>query len=383
MTHPVETVAFIHGDRHVPAKSVPRRAQALHDAGIDMVGFAHQLGNFIPDQLWTAQNAPLATRMGDPDSFNDAFLSAAHTAGSISDVGLTVNTDAIRTGPAQLIQMMMTLAHMTQGRTLFNIGGGEIKSLNPYGYKRSQGLKRLEDLLNVFTRFWESDEPISYQGHYWNLDKAFLGGAKPYKPRIHTMGGGPKIMDLATSFCDGFTTALPCAWPTPEHAADSIAQLKRDVADKGRDPDKFDIFVQAIVLLHEDEDVIARAMENPIIRWIAAMWGRIQPNCTWEESGLVSPVPADWSYHLHFRPHDTDDSWLEEVVGKTTPDHVAAGYLCGTPAQVADQLQSYVEAGATIVAPLDFLSLVLDPDDGGSIRRVIECTNRLKTLAAV
>lgn len=383
VTHRVETVAFTSGDRHLPADAVARRAKTLHDNGVDMVGFAHQLGSFVPDQLWHTENTPLASAMGDPDSLNDAFLSAAYTAGTVPGVGITVNTDAIRMGPAHLIQSMLTLAHMTDEPALFNLGGGEIKSLDPYGWKRSQGLKRLEDLLKIFHQIWDSDGPISHQGHHWNLDRAFLGGAKPQKPRIHAMGGGPRIMDLATSLCDGITTALPCVWPTAEQAADGTARVKADVASKGRDPSQFGIFVQAVTLIHEDKQVLAEALENPIIRWIAAMWGRIQPGSKWEDSGLTAPVPPDWSYHLHFRPHDTDDDWLAEVLAKTTPEHAAAGYLWGTPAEVADQLQAYVDAGATIVAPLDFLPLVLDPHDRGSTRRVTECLTRLKQLTTV
>jgi phthiodiolone/phenolphthiodiolone dimycocerosates ketoreductase len=385
MTRPVETVAFVHGLRDVPAEAVSMQAKALNDSGVvDLIGFAHQLGNFIPDQLWTPQNSPLAAAISDPDSFNDAFLMAAYAAAGAPGVGLSVNTDSIRTGPAHAIQMMMTLAHITQGRALINLGAGELKSLKPYGWKRSQGLKRLEDLLNVFQRYWDSNHAISYEGHHWTLDKAFLGGAKPYKPRIHTMGGGPKISDFATTYCDGFSTAVPCVWPTPEHAAEGIAKLKQAVADKGRDPETFDIFLQTIVLMHEDEDVIAQAMENPVIRWIAAMWGRIQPGASWEEAGLAAPVPADWNYHMHFLPHDTDDSFLEEVLAKTTPEHVAASYLCGTPAQVADQLGGFIEAGATIVSPLDFLPFVLPPGEGEhALRRQIECLGHVKAHRAI
>jgi len=380
MTRSIETAAFLLGNRYLPPLTVTRAAGAFSDRGVDHIGFAHQLGNFVPDQLWTPEHTPVAKTLPDPDSINDAFMSAAYTVGALGDASVTINTDAIRMGPAHLIQSMMTLAHMTEGKALFNIGGGEIKQLNPFGWKRSEGLKRFEDLMNLFSTFWDSDGPISYQGHIWNFDKAFLGGAKPYKPRIHAMGGGPRLMDLATTFCDGFTSAVPCVWPTAQHAADGIDTLRADLVRKDRDPDEFGIFIQAVTLIHEDEEVLARAMENPILRWIAAMWGRIHPTTRWEESGLNSPVPAEWSYHLHFRPHDTDDEWLDEVLSKSTPEHVRQGFLCGTPQQVAEMLAEYVEAGATIVSALDFLPLVLDPHDRGTLGRISECMSRVKEL---
>lgn len=382
MARPVETAAFLLGDRHLPPNSIVRAANAYREQGVDMIGYAHQLGNFVPDQLWKPEHTPVAERLPDPDSINDAFMSAAYTVGAMGPLPITINTDSIRMGPAHLIQSMMTLSHMTQGNAIFNIGGGEIKQLNPYGWKRSDGLKRFEDLMNLFTMFWETDGPITYEGKLWNFNHAFLGGAKPHRPRIHAMGGGPRLMDLATSHCDGFTSAVPCVWPTAEHAAVAIAGLRQDLVRKNRDPDDFGISIQAVTLIHEDEDVLSRAMENPILRWIAAMWGRIQPTATWEESGLVSPTPPDWSYHLHFRPHDTDDAWLDDVLGKTTPEHVRNGFICGSPHQVAETLAQYADAGATIISALDFLPLVLDPSDRGTLGRISECLRRVKALTA-
>jgi phthiodiolone/phenolphthiodiolone dimycocerosates ketoreductase len=373
-------MAFVVGDRHLSAAAVPKAAKLLNDSGVvDFVAFSHQLGSFLPAQLWRPEVTPSAELMGDPDSLDDAFLLAAYAASSAPDSRLSVLTDSIRMGPGHMIQMMMTLAHITEGRSLINFGAGEIKQADPFGWPRKQGIKRLEDLLNLFSLFWDSDGPVSYDGHHWTFDRAFLGGAKTFRPRIHTMGGGPRIMGLAAEFCDGFSTAIPCAWPTADHAAEKIATLKDEVAARDRDPDDFDILVTAPALIHEDEAVLAKAMENPAIRWIAAMWGRIQPGASWEESGLAPPVPEGWAYHMHYRPHDTDDSFLEDVLRKTTPDHVDAGYLCGTPAQVAAKLQAYVDAGATIVAPFDLLPFALGPGDGRqSTRRVIETLGHVK-----
>src|SRR3954470_11468772 len=118
MPRPFETAAFLLGDRHLPPNSIVRAANAYRDQGVDMIGYAHQLGNFVPDQLWKPEHTPVAESLPDPDSINDAFMSAAYTVGALGQVPITVNTDAIRMGPAHLIQSMMTLSHMTQGNAI-------------------------------------------------------------------------------------------------------------------------------------------------------------------------------------------------------------------------------------------------------------------------
>ncbi|HYF26152.1 MAG TPA: hypothetical protein VD931_10480, partial [Baekduia sp.] len=54
-------------------------------------------------------------------------------------------------------------------------------------------------------------------------------------------------------------------------------------------------------------------------------------------------------------------------------------FTYGTPAQVADEVRSYVDAGATWVSVCDILPLLLDPADAqlGLARNIDICT-RLK-----
>jgi phthiodiolone/phenolphthiodiolone dimycocerosates ketoreductase len=275
---------------------------------------------------------------------------------------------------------MLTLAKITEGRATFMVGAGEVKQINPFGWKRSQGLSRLEDLYRVFQKFMTSDDPVSHEGNHWTLDKAFLGAAKQHKPKIWGLGGGPKILDLSTSYGDGFAGAAPCVWATPDDAAEYISNLKEQVAAKGKDPEQFRVGALCPVLVHEDETVLDRALDNNVVRWIGAIFGRTQP-LDWRRDGIEPAVPDGWTYFMKMKPYDTPPGFVDEVVGKATRKMTELGYIWGTSQQVAAQLQAYVDAGVDWISPVDYLPIVSDPAEGAAaLGRTIDVCSILKGL---
>jgi phthiodiolone/phenolphthiodiolone dimycocerosates ketoreductase len=196
------------------------------------------------------------------------------------------------------------------------------------------------------------------------------------------MGSGPTLIDHATSYCDGLSTAVPCAWATPEETAENIAAVREILERKGRDPDAFRFGMFCPVLIHEDENVLDAALDNQIVRWIGATFGRIQRDA-WTKAGLEPPTPEGWAYYAKFLPQNTDDALVGEILSKTTRAHVEAGYLWGTPEQVAEKLAAYVDAGISFVGPADYLPVVGDPADAQrATERGIECLGALKKATA-
>jgi phthiodiolone/phenolphthiodiolone dimycocerosates ketoreductase len=378
-----ETAVFLWGDRNAPASvTVDAAKVAAASPGVDGFAMSDQLMNFIPPSLWTTENAPLAALMPDPDSMDDAFTLAAYVYASTPGMNLTLLTDSIRNGPAQLVHQMLTLAKITEGRATFMVGAGEVKQINPFGWKRSQGLSRLEDLYQVFQKFMTSDDPISHEGNHWTLDKAFLGAAKQYKPKIWGLGGGPKILDLSTSYGDGFAGAAPCVWATPDNAAEYISNLKKQVAAKGKDPEQFRVGALCPVLVHEDEAVLDQALDNNVVRWIGAIFGRTQP-MDWRRDGIEPAVPDGWTYFMKMKPYDTAPGFVDEVVGKATRKMTELSYIWGTSQQVAAELQAYVDAGVDWISPVDYLPIVSNPAQGAaSLTRAIEICSIVKGVSA-
>jgi len=357
----VETSVILFGDRYQPPSAVAAQARELEASGaVDYFQICDQLVNFIPPELWTPQNSPLASVVPDIDSCPDAFVLAAYCAAAAPNIGLVLATDSIRHGPAELVQTMLTMANITGGNTMFQIGGGEVKQAKPYGWKRAQGLARMEDLFRIFHAFLDTNGPIDFEGNHTKLQKAYLGGAKQHRPTLWGLGGGPRLIDLATTYCDGLSAAAPCVWATPDEAGEAINEIKKTLAQKGRDPEAFQFGIFCPVLLHEDAARIDQALDNPLVRWMAATYGRIEPS-DWAKEGLEAPVPEGWAYWMKMLPYDTSPEFLAEVMRKSTRKIAEKGLFWGTPADVA--MGEYVDAGVSWVLPVDYMPLMLAPDE--------------------
>jgi phthiodiolone/phenolphthiodiolone dimycocerosates ketoreductase len=172
MAREVETAIVVDASRHAPLSTFVDRIKALEASGV--VDYAHiwdQLTSWWPREMWTLDNTPLAAALPDIDSFPDSFALGALGAYETPDLGMCISSDAIRRGPAELTQTMLTISNLAGRRTpILQIGAGELKQCKPFGWKRSQGLSSLEDQFRYIEAFWETDGPVDLQGNRWSFD---------------------------------------------------------------------------------------------------------------------------------------------------------------------------------------------------------------------
>jgi len=379
MSKAVTTALAFSCDRHTPPTNFAAAAAAAAQSGVvDELLIWDQMTNFWPRQLWHPDNTPMATILPDLDSYCDAFAMSGYLAASAPGIGLTISTDAIRRGPAELTQTMMTLANMTEGRAKVMIGAGEAKQITPYGWKRSEGLARLEDQLKGFHALWASTEPVDLPGNHWTFKQAWLGQSRTHRPHIWALGGGPKLFDLATTYADGISAIVPCVAPTPESWAHTVSTMKAELERKGRDPEQFEFGIWFMSLVHEDADLLERALDNPLMRWMAGVFGRLDQSA-WDAEGIEPPLPRDWHYAVKLLPVTWTESEIQGLLRRTTHEMAQKSFVYGTPESVAAQVEQYVEAGATWVSVCDILPLLLDPVDAqAGLGRNIEICARLK-----
>jgi len=378
----VETSIPIIVDRNFPAAAFGEVAAEIGRSGVvDYMQMWDQLTCWFPRSLWTPERVPMATVVPDCDSFPDWCVMAGYGAALAPGLGTVISMDAIRRGPTELTQTMLTLANVTQGKSIFQIGAGEVKQCKPFGWKRSQGIRRLEDFYKIFHAYWESTEPIDFEGNFTTLDQAWIGVAKGHRPQIWGLGGGPTITDMATTYADGFATMAPMVWTSPSHAAEVIGAMKTQLAEKGRDPEAFSFGIWAAILTHEDETVIDRALDHELMRWHTAVIGRIIQGDWEDRDGITGPMPPDWHYAVNMLPTNITADQAHEWIDRTTREQSEKTWIHGTPDRVARQLQEYVDVGVNWVGVLDVLPFVLEPDDArAALPRSLEICRHLKAF---
>jgi len=362
MANRLTTSIYLPMYRNLSPRMAGQLAQQYEATGVvDQMITADQLTSWFPRALWRPDVTAMAEMVPDCDSFPDAFQTAAFAAAATERLGVAVSTDAIRRGPAELMQTMLTLASATEGDATLCLGAGEVKHAKPFGYRRSEGLARLEDHLRLYRMLWECDGPFDFDGNVWHYRKAWLGSARPYRPKVWAMGGGPKLIELAAAHADGLLTLAPGAFPTPEDFARMVTSVKQLLERQGRDPEAFDFGVWSVVLLHDDPGVIDAAFDNPLVKWLAIA-GRLHQG-DWRRAGLEPIAADDWHYALHLLPAEMSQADIDAFLGNVTKAHAEKSYISGTSKEVSQRLSEYVDAGATWVGFIDFAPCVLPLDE--------------------
>jgi phthiodiolone/phenolphthiodiolone dimycocerosates ketoreductase len=360
-----ETAVPVVVDRNFPIEAFAQTVRAIADSGVvDTIQFWDQMTGWNPRCLWTPDRTPLAEVVPDLDSFADWFPMVGYAAAIAPELNSVISLDTIRRNPAELIQSMMTLANITKGRTTFHVGAGEMKQILPFGHNPKQKMGRHEDFYKIFNAFRNNGStPIDFEGKYTTLDQAWLGVARNYAPKIYGLGGGPKVIDLATTYADGFSTMGVMVWSDPERTAEEINKFKAKLVAKGRDPEQFGFAAYFPCLLHEDESVIDRALDHDFSRWHTTIWGRINQG-DWEREGLPAPMGSSWHYANDLLPVRVDEAQAVEMMDRCTRAHVEKSYLYGSPEKVVSELQAFVDAGVTWVGVLDVMPAMLTAEEG-------------------
>lgn len=375
----IQTAVNYWPSRAAPPQMAGEVARGLEASGkVDWFQTWDQLVSFLPRALWREDVTPMARLTGDSDSFYNAGMIAAIAAAATEDLGITTTLDAVRNGPAEILQQTLTLAAATNGKAALQLGAGELKQCKPFGYKRSQGLSRMEDIFQIMRKLLDTEGLVSHEGRHWTYDRAWIGNHVTHQPTFWALGGGPKLMDIATSYADGFMSLVPSAFSTPEAWGEQVAALRAQLESKDRDPEAFTFGFWPFVVIYDTEEERDRLLEHDHVKWMAAVFGRLHHG-DWAEEGIDLIFPEDWHYAMKLSPHTMSRDEVDGIVAQVTREMVEKSYYIGTPAEVAEQLRPFGEAGANFMAPCDMSPSVLTPaEQPRAWERVIELCGHLK-----
>ena len=379
MSKEVETAVNYWPSRFAPPQAGAEVAQALEASGVvDWFQTWDQLVSFMPQGLWREDVTPMARYASDCDSYYNAAMVALLAANATEKLGITTTMDAVRLGPAEMLQQMVTLAAATEGRVALQLGAGELKQCKPFGYKRSQGLSRMEDMYAIWDKMLSTDGLISHEGKHWTFDETWIGAHWPKRPEFWALGGGPRLIEMATRYADGFMSMVPSAFKSPDEWGTQVAEIRKGLEEKDRDPDDYMYGFWAFTLIYENDEQRQRLFDNDLIKWMTAVFGRLHHG-DWAEEGIDLIFPEDWHYAMKLLPQSMSRTEVDEVVAKVTPEMIEKSWIIGTPAEVAEQHRPWIEAGANYIAPSDLAPAVFEPEEQEAVlARTVEFCGHLK-----
>lgn len=215
--------------------------------------------------------------------FADHFMpNQADTSGPVAEVwttmaGLAACVPRVRLGtlvcgntyrnPAVLAKMAAGVDIISGGRLLLGIGAGwqenEHAAYSIPLYTAGGRLRRLNEAVQIIKGLVSNDK-TTFEGRYYSIVDAPLAPKPVQRPLpILVGGGGEKVtMRIAAQHADEWNV-----WGTPEVLRHKIGVLEQHCAGLGRDPRSIKRSCQAMLVLHDDPEVVekARVPGRPVI----------------------------------------------------------------------------------------------------------------------
>lgn len=235
------------------------------------------------------------------------------------EIGTLVTANTFR-NPALLTKMATTVDIISEGRLVLGVGAGWTeREHHAYGIELGTARERAEKLdeaLQVITKLW-SGEPVTFDGTYYSLDEAPLSPPSVQKPHPPILVGGQGkkwIVPLVGRYADRWN-ANPQV--SPEGFRERIQIINDACAEVGREecPTRFSKFFQLVTIT------------NIPFAGTAIEFG-------------ASVAAGDKAKH---------------------------GLLAGSPSDIAEKIQAFVDAGAN-----EILIALLEPYDHEHLRIIAE-----------
>jgi alkanesulfonate monooxygenase len=257
---------------------------------------------------------------------------------------------AIRAGyvnPTQSARMFATLDQMSRGRVAINlIAGISDADTRADGVLDSKEVRyeKLDEEVQVMKLLWSSQRPIDFRGRHYQVSQVVE--PKPFQ-RPHPpffLGGGSAHAALVSAR----HSTVHLFWgETPESVRNTIASLNDLVAKiDRREPLQFGMRMHVIVRDTEEEawEAARRLIEGapPLTRLQDVGWGK---------EGIASIAATSEANRQMWRL--LEQSGEEQRVhrhiwtGISSVRQGAGLCIVGTPKQVAETLEEYIDAGCT------------------------------------
>jgi alkanesulfonate monooxygenase SsuD/methylene tetrahydromethanopterin reductase-like flavin-dependent oxidoreductase (luciferase family) len=164
--------------------------------------------------------------------------------------------------PAVLANRATTIDHLSGGRMVLGLGAGwQINEHVAYGIELEppgRRVRRFDEAIQIIRALTTHDR-TTFDGDVYTITDA-TADPKPVQARLPILVGtaGPRMLRLTARYADEWNT-----WGNLDTAAGKRRAFAAACAAEGRDERSLHTSVQALVVITDSADVVARAGEGP------------------------------------------------------------------------------------------------------------------------
>ncbi|ARS89102.1 TIGR04024 family LLM class F420-dependent oxidoreductase [Natrarchaeobaculum aegyptiacum] len=183
------------------------------------------------------------------------------------DLGPSIVNTYSRT-PALLGQTAATLQEVSDGRFRLGIGpSGPIVIENWHGVEYGNPLRRTRETVEIVRKVLSGEE-LEYDGEDFSLSGFRLRCDSPEPaPPVEVTGMGPKAVELAGRFADGWHGIML----TPDGVRDRLADVERGAELGDRDPDDVTVSIGVNCCVLEDEERARELARQHVAFYVGGM----------------------------------------------------------------------------------------------------------------
>lgn len=255
-----------------------------------------------------------------PESWGRDAVTAIATAAERTDrIGLSTNiANAYSRSPALLGQTAATLGEASDGRFRLGVGpSGPIVIENWHGMEFGNPLRRTRETVEIVKQVL-SGETVEYDGVYFDLEGFRLRCDSPEPvPPVDAAGLGPKAVELAGRFADGWLAVFYTAEGVEEH----LDALRRGAELSNRNPEDLRVTLSVTCAALEDGERARNLVAQHTAFYIGGMG-------TFYRDNLARQGYDDLAHEIHDTWQDGEHERATRIVGNELTDQIGAA---GTP----------------------------------------------------
>lgn len=227
----------------------------------------------------------------------------------------TLVTSVTYRHPAVLANIAAAVDNISGGRLLLGVGAGwQENEHHAYGIELGsirERLDRFEEACQVLTGLLR-EKRTSYSGRYYTVTDA-PNQPVPVQERLPLLiggGGEQRTMRIAAQYADEWN-----AWTTPDVLAHKVDVLRAHCDTFGRDPSEIAVSTQALLFLSTDETWLAGMRDREVAR--AGIVGTpaevAETVARYREAGADELIVPAFTLGSLERAKDTCDLFMNEV----------------------------------------------------------------------